>query len=79
MLEKLNAIPKDKLLHFFVGALISFPLVYLFTYYGFLVSLLIFASKEIIIDKIYRLGKMEYRDFISTSIQALFYLIIKVL
>ena len=73
----MNNIPQDKLLHFFWGSLISFPLIYIFDIYGLLLSLIIFAAKEIIYDKYMSKGNPEILDFIFSSIPAVLYIIIK--
>jgi hypothetical protein len=73
----LTKIPKDKLLHFFLGSLISFPLILLFGFYGFLISIIIFAGKEIIWDKIFKKGTPEIMDFIYSIIPAIMFIIIK--
>ena len=73
----MSNIPHDKLLHFFWGSLISFPLIYIFDIYGFILSLIIFAAKEIIYDKCMGKGNPEVLDFIFSSIPAVLYIIIK--
>jgi len=73
----MSNIPHGKLLHFFWGSLISFPLIYIFDIYGFILSLIIFAAKEIIYDKCMGKGNPEVLDFIFSSIPAVLYIIIK--
>ena len=73
----MNNIPQDKLLHFFWGSLISFPLIYIFDIYGLLLSLIIFAAKEIIYDKCMSKGNPEVLDFVFSSIPAVLYIILK--
>ena len=67
----------DKLLHFFYGALISFPLIILFGNIGFLVSLVIFAAKEIVYDKIMIKGNADIMDFLYSALPAVMFLILK--
>jgi hypothetical protein len=73
----MNKIPNDKLLHFFWGAISAFPLIYLFSIYGFIFSLTLYGAKEIIYD--WRMGKgnPEFLDFVYSSVPAIFYLILK--
>jgi hypothetical protein len=72
-------IAHDKLLHFFVATFVSFALINLFLYYGFVVCLLGFAGKEIIYDKIMKKGKPEILDFVYGAVPAILILITKVL
>lgn len=75
LLNVLSKVPKDKLLHFVGGTFISFPLITLFSTTGFLISILIFAAKEIIYDKIMKKGTPELNDFIYSIIPAILLLI----
>ncbi len=75
--EYLTKIPKDKLLHFFLGSLISYPLILLMGFYGFIISIIIFAAKEIIWDKFYKKGTLEIMDFIYSIIPAIMFILIK--
>jgi len=45
MLERINKIQKDKLLHYLAGSVISFPLIILFGFYGFAFMAVKFQSK----------------------------------
>ena len=75
MIEIINKIQKDKLLHYVAGSTISFPLILLFGLYGFAVSALIFAAKEIVVDYLYKAGTMDYKDFLWSLAPALKFLI----
>lgn len=67
----------DKLLHFFYGALISFPLIIFFNNVGFIISLVIFAAKEIVYDKIMIKSKPDMMDFLYSALPAVMFLIIR--
>jgi len=69
-------IAKDKLLHFIVGSFISFPLILLFNYYGLIISILIFAAKEIIYDYALGKGNMEVLDFVYSCVPAIKFIIL---
>ncbi|QDP50541.1 MAG: hypothetical protein Unbinned92contig1002_38 [Prokaryotic dsDNA virus sp.] len=75
MIEIINKIQKDKLLHYLAGSVISFPLIIFFGFIGFLVSALIFAAKEVVIDYVYKAGTMDYKDFLWSLAPALKFLI----
>jgi len=47
MLEKLSNIQKDKLLHFFWGAILSFILIFFLGKIGVIIALIIPAIKEL--------------------------------
>ena len=51
MLEKLSNIQKDKLLHFFWGAILSFILILFLGKIGVIIALIIPAVKELYYDK----------------------------
>lgn len=69
-------IQKDKLLHYFYGSIIAFPLVLLFSFYGVVITLLIATIKEVVYDKLLKRGTFEVLDIIYTIIPSLlFYLI----
>lgn len=64
----------DKLLHFFYGSLISFPLVLFLGWWGLAISIIGFAFKEIVLDWLLNRGKIEFWDFNFSAIPAvLFY------
>lgn len=68
-------IAKDKLMHFFYGAIIAFPLVFLFGILGLMLSLIGFALKELLLDLFFDKGKAEIMDFVFSAVPAvLFYL-----
>ena len=73
-----NNIPKDKLLHFFYGALISFGSVGLFDVHGLWFTVFIAAAKEVIYDWYLEKGNPEFNDFAITCLPALMFLIIKI-
>ena len=73
----MSNIAHDKLLHFFWGSLASFPLIYIFDIYGFILSLVLFGAKEIIYDKCMSKGNPEVFDFVFSSIPAVLYIILK--
>jgi hypothetical protein len=75
--EFFSNLQHDKLLHFFYGALISFPLIIFFDNIGFLISLVIFAAKEVIYDKIVIKGKPDMMDFLYSALPAVMFLILK--
>jgi|TARA_R100000541_G_C1887366_1_gene83144 hypothetical protein len=73
----MNKIPKDKLLHFFWGGISAFPLIYIFSIYGFIFSLTLYAAKEIVYDWYMNKGNPEFMDFVYSSVPAVFYLTLK--
>lgn len=75
MIEIINKIQKDKLLHYLAGSVISFPLIILFGFYGFAFSVLIFAAKEIIYDHLLKFGTLDHEDFLWSLAPALKFLI----
>ena len=75
--EFFSNLQHDKLLHFFYGALISFPLIIFFNNVGFIISLVIFAAKEIVYDKIMIKGKPDMMDFLYSALPAVMFLILK--
>lgn len=77
LLNVLSKVPKDKLLHFVGGTFISFPFIAIFENTGFLISVAIFAAKEIIYDKIMKKGTPELNDFIYSIVPAMLLLIMK--
>jgi len=75
-MDILNKIPKDKLLHFFVGSVILFlSLLFFNTLFSVTIVVLIAAIKEIIYDDFYGKGTPEVQDFIYTILPCLFHLI----
>ena len=63
MLSKLSNIQKDKLLHFFWGAILSFILMILFGIVGMIIALIIPAIKELYYDKYLGKGNCEWADY----------------
>ena len=63
MLSKLSNIQKDKLLHFFWGAILSFILILFFGKIGIIIALIIPAIKELYYDKYLGKGNCEWADY----------------
>ena len=66
MLEKLSNIQKDKLLHFFWGAILSFILILFLGKIGVIIALIITAVKELYYDKYLGKGNCEWADYFYT-------------
>ena len=66
MLTKLSNIQKDKLLHFFWGAILSFILMIPFGIVGMIIALIIPAIKELYYDKFLVKGCWEWADYFYT-------------
>ena len=64
MLEKLHNIQKDKLLHFFWGAILSFILILCLGKIGVIIALIIPAVKELYYDKYLGRGNCEWADYV---------------
>ena len=77
ILALLGSIPTDKLLHFFVGFVLSVIVVPLFDWVGLVIVLVVAASKEVFFDHYLQRGRFEVADFIWTIVPALLILIIK--
>ena len=77
LLALLSSIPVDKLLHFFVGFVLSVIVVPLFDWIGVLLVVIVAAAKEIFFDHYLERGKFEVADFVWTVAPALLILIIK--
>ena len=65
-LRKIGNIQKDKLLHFFWGAVLSFILILFFGKIGIIISLIIPAVKELYYDKYLGRGCCEWADYFYT-------------
>ena len=65
-LRKLGNIQKDKLLHFFWGAILSFILILFFGKIGVIIALIIPAVKELYYDKYLGRGCCEWADYFYT-------------
>ena len=75
-MDILNKIPKDKLLHFFVGSIILFlSLLFFNTLISVSIVVFVAAIKEIVYDDFYGKGTPEIKDFIYTVLPCVFYLI----
>ena len=66
ILKKLGNIQKDKLLHFFWGAVLSFILIFYFEIVGMIIALIIPAVKELYYDKYLGRGCCEWADYFYT-------------
>ena len=65
-LKKIGNIQKDKLLHFFWGAILSFILILFFGKIGVIIALIIPAIKELYYDKYLGKGCCEWADYFYT-------------
>ena len=65
-LRKLGNIQKDKLLHFFWGAILSFILILFLGKIGIIIALIIPAVKELYYDKYLGKGNCEWADYFFT-------------
>ena len=70
-LRKLGNIKKDKLLHFFWGAILSFILILFLGKIGIIISLIISAVKELYYDKYLGKGCCEWADYFYTIAQTI--------
>ena len=66
ILKKLGNIQKDKLLHFFWGAILSFILLLCLGKIGIIIALIIPAVKELYYDKYLGKGNCEWADYFYT-------------
>ena len=66
ILKKLANIQKDKLLHFFYGAILSFILILFLGKIGIIIALIIPAIKELYYDKYLGKGCCEWADYFYT-------------
>jgi len=75
-MDILNKIPKDKLLHFFVGSVILFvSLLFFSTLVSFYIVVIVALIKEVVYDDFLGKGTPEVQDFIYTILPCLFHLI----
>lgn len=75
-MDLLNKIPKDKLLHFFVGSVILFLSLLVFnTLVSISIVVLVAAIKEIVYDDFLGKGTPEVQDFVYTILPCFFHLI----
>ena len=77
MLTKLSNIQKDKLLHFFWGAILSFILMILFGIVGLIIAIIIRAIKELYYDKYLGKGCCEWADYFYTIAPTIMFAIFK--
>lgn len=77
MFNKMSNIAKDKLLHFFWGAIISFCLIIVLGKIGIIMSLVIPAIKELYYDKYLGKGNCDIYDYIYSIIPTIMIVIIK--
>ena len=79
-MDLLNKIPKDKLLHFFVGSVILFLSLLVFnTLVSIFIVVLAAVVKEIVYDDFLGKGTPEVQDFVYTILPCLFHLINNIL
>ena len=77
MLSKLSNIQKDKLLHFFWGAILSFILILFFGKIGIIIALIIPAIKELYYDKYLGKGNCEWADYFYTIAPTIMFAIMR--
>ncbi len=75
ILKIFGSIPKDKLLHFFYGAILSFIFLFLIGVNGLWLTVTIAAAKELVYDWYLDKGSPEIMDFVYTCIPAGMFLI----
>ena len=72
----LNKIPKDKLLHFFVGSVMLFvSLLFFNALVSVCIVVIVALIKEVVYDNFLGKGTPEIQDFTYTILPCLFYLI----
>ena len=72
----ISSIRTDHKAHLIVGVLSGFPMVLLFGNIGGLIAVIIYALKEVVYDKLLGRGKMEFLDWLYSSIPVFQLLII---
>ena len=77
-LKKLGNIQKDKLLHFFWGAILSFILILFFGKVGIIIALIIPAIKELYYYKYLGKGCCEWADYFYTIAPTIMLVIMRV-
>ena len=75
ILNKLNKIPNDKLLHFFWGSVLSFIFILALGIKGTVLTFIVAIAKESY-DWYLKKGTPELADFIATIIPAIMFIII---
>ncbi len=73
----ISNIPKDKLLHFFYGTILSFIFIVVFGVKGLWLVVFIAAAKELIYDWYMKKGTPEFMDFIFTCVPVIIFLILE--
>jgi len=73
----MSNIPKDKLLHFFYGTILSFIFIMVFGIKGLWLVVFIAASKELIYDWYMKKGTPEFMDFVFTCVPVIIFLILE--
>ena len=76
-LRVIGNIQKDKLLHFFWGALLSFILILCLGKLGVIIALIIPAIKELYYDKYLGKGCCEWADYFYTIAPTIMLVIMK--
>ena len=77
ILKKLGNIQKDKLLHFFWGAILSFIHILFLGKIGIIIALIIPAIKELYYDKYLGRGCCEWADYFYTIAPTIMLVIMK--
>ena len=78
-MDLLNKIPKDKLLHFFVGNVLLFLSLLVFnTLASISIVVFVAAIKEVVYDDFLGKGTPEVQDFIYTILPCLLWFSIKI-
>ena len=72
----IESIRGDHKAHLIVGVLSGFPMVLLFGNIGGLIAVIIYALKEVVYDQLLGRGKMEFLDWLYSSIPVFQLLII---
>ena len=72
----ISSIRRDHKAHLIVGVVSGFPMVLLFGNIGGLIAVIIYALKEVVYDKLLGRGKMEFLDWLYSSIPVIQLLII---
>tara|TARA_R110000772_G_scaffold169805_1_gene281678 strand:- start:83 stop:331 length:249 start_codon:yes stop_codon:yes gene_type:complete len=76
LVDFISSIRTDHKAHLIVGVLSGFPMVLLFGNIGGLIAVIIYALKEVVYDKLLGRGKMEFLDWLYSSIPVFQLLII---
>tara|TARA_R110002074_G_scaffold182548_1_gene347467 strand:- start:290 stop:538 length:249 start_codon:yes stop_codon:yes gene_type:complete len=72
----ISSIRTDHKAHLIVGVVSGFPMVLLFGNIGGLIAVIIYALKEVVYDQLLGRGKMEFLDWLYSSIPVIQLLII---